>query len=665
MYFKLAINNVRKSFKDYSVYFLTLTLAVCIFYSFNSIESQNALIELRSSNSQSISNLVKIISVISVFVSIILGSLILYASNFLIKKRKKELGIYMILGMGKRKISKILLTETLIVGILSLASGLVLGFGVSQGLSMFTLKLFDLSSNDYQFSISVFAIFKTIIYFAVMFLLVMFFNVGIVSKYKVIELLTANKKNEEIRIKNPIVYFLIFIISIAMLAVSYKWVIETGLIISDNRFSYSIVMGIFGTLLFFFSLSGFFIYVLEKNKNIYLRGLNIFVIKQMNNKIKTNFLSMSLICLMLFLTIGILSTGISLKSNMDKSVEMRTPFDASVHVLNKDISYNIEELLNRYNFNITRDEEYISYDIYETDLIIKDFLGNQENIFNNTKIDFIKKSDYNKIMRFKKEEVVEIKSDEILILSSNNQLIRAIEQRINENNQVVFNEKVYTVKNDEVISKNLENDIIFTNFLTVVIEDSFLDNHKITKSVLNVNYLSENREELNKKYNELQRNVFENTDKEKDFLNIVGITKDGAYQNSKGLTTIILFVGMYIGIIFLITSMAVLAIQQLSEASDSIDRYTALRKIGASEKMIEKTIFIQTFIYFTLPIVLAFSHSIVGIKVVDSFLSAFQESDIQFSALSTAAIFLVVYGGYFYLTFTGYKNVVQNRDFSG
>ncbi|MBP2028643.1 ABC-type antimicrobial peptide transport system permease subunit [Acetoanaerobium pronyense] len=509
MYFKLAIKNVRKSFKDYSVYFLTLTLAVCIFYSFNSIESQNALIELKSSNSQSISNLVKIISVISVFVSIILGSLILYASNFLIKKRKKELGIYMILGMGKRKISKILLTETLIVGILSLASGLVLGFGVSQGLSMFTLKLFDLSSNDYQFSISVFAIFKTIVYFAVMFLLVMFFNVGIVSKYKV------------------------------------------------------------------------------------------------------------------------------------------------------------EELLNRYNFNITRDEEYISYDIYETDLIIKDFLENQENIFNNRKIDFIKKSDYNKIMRFKKEEVVEMKSDEILILSSNNQLIRAIEQRINENNQVVFKEKSYTVKNDEVISKNLENDFIFTNFLTVVIEDSFLDNHKITKSVLNVNYLSENREELNKKYNELQRNVFENTDKEKDFLNIVGITKDGEYQNSKGLTTIILFVGMYIGIIFLITSMAVLAIQQLSEASDSIDRYTALRKIGASEKMIEKTIFIQTFIYFTLPIVLAFSHSIVGIKVVDSFLSAFQESDIQFSALSTAAIFLVVYGGYFYLTFTGYKNVVQNRDFSG
>ncbi|MGL5316580.1 MAG: FtsX-like permease family protein [Peptostreptococcaceae bacterium] len=148
MYSKIAVGNVKKSFKDYSIYFLTITLAVCIFYSFNSIESQKALIEMKSSSGEYLETLLSMISGISVFVSLILGSLILYANNFLIKKRKKELGIYMTLGMSKNKISRILVIETLIVGICSLVGGLLLGFVASQGLSVFTSKLFDIGMSE-------------------------------------------------------------------------------------------------------------------------------------------------------------------------------------------------------------------------------------------------------------------------------------------------------------------------------------------------------------------------------------------------------------------------------------------------------------------------------------------------------------------------------------
>ncbi|WP_163277545.1 FtsX-like permease family protein, partial [Clostridium sporogenes] len=184
MYSKIALKNIKKSYKDYTIYFLTLILAVCIFYSFNSIESQKVLIEI-----EFMSEIMKTISGVSVLVSIILGGLIVYANNFLIKRRKKELGIYMILGMGKRKISRILVTETFIVGVISLVGGLILGIGVSQGLSTFTLKLFDVGMDEYKFIVSTSAICKTILYFGTMFLLVMIFNVFVISKYKAIDLL--------------------------------------------------------------------------------------------------------------------------------------------------------------------------------------------------------------------------------------------------------------------------------------------------------------------------------------------------------------------------------------------------------------------------------------------------------------------------------------------
>ncbi len=223
MYFKLAFGNIKKSYKDYTIYFLTLILAVCIFYSFNSIDSQKALFDIKSSNANYIEKLTVTMSYFSMFVSVILGSLILYANNFLIKKRKKELGIYMTLGMGKRKISKILVTETSMVGAISLVAGLILGIAASQVLSTLILKLFDVSMNEYRFTVSINAIGKTILYFGIMFLLVMIFNVFVVSKYKIIDLLAADRKNEKMKFKNPYIYLVAFVLSIVSLIAVYKF----------------------------------------------------------------------------------------------------------------------------------------------------------------------------------------------------------------------------------------------------------------------------------------------------------------------------------------------------------------------------------------------------------------------------------------------------------
>ncbi|MGH4121912.1 MAG: FtsX-like permease family protein [Clostridium sp.] len=646
MYSKIAVGNVKKSFKDYAIYFLTLTLAVCIFYSFNSIGSQKALIQMKS-----VSKLMKIMSYVSVFISIILGSLILYANNFLIKKRKKELGIYMTLGMGKRKISIILVMETFLVGVISLISGLILGIGASQGLATFALKLFNVSINEYKFTVSTGAIGKTVLYFGIMFLLVMIFNVFVISKYKIIDLLTAGKRNQDIKFKNSIIYLIAFILCVISLGFAYKSILEVGLNVLDPMVLVSIALGILGTVLFFFSLSGLILYVVKKNKKVYFKGLNIFVVKQINSKVNTNFISMSLICLMLFFTIVSLSMGIGFKTVMDAGIENATPFDASISVTKVDGGYNIEDVLKKINFKISKNEKSVVHNEYLIGMNASDFLTTGD--FKEEKVVFVKISDYNKILKLKNEKEVNLNKDEVLILSNTAKFMNPINEEIKKNNRINIKGKEYLIKSPKAIEENLQTAHFTGSFFKIIINDEFLSGYKISNSVLNVNYLDKNREKYNKKYQKREDYGKGGT--------IIGTSKDGAYSEKMVTTNVLIFTIIYLGIVFLITSMAVLALQQLSEASDSVERYKALRRLGANEKMIDKTIFVQTLIYFSLPVSLALIHSVVGIKVTSDLINSLQKTNINSSALVAALIFIVIYSGYFYTTYVGYKNIVKSN----
>ncbi|MED1903062.1 FtsX-like permease family protein [Bacillus thuringiensis] len=661
MYSKIAIGNIKKSFKDYAIYFLTLTLAVCIFYSFNSIESQKALVEINAADRKYVPTVMNAISDVSVFVSVILGGLILYANNFLIKKRKKELGIYMTLGMGRRNISRILVTETFLVGVISLVSGLIIGIGVSQELSTFALKLFELPINKYKFIISTGAIGKSIVYFGIMFLLVMLFNVYVVSKYKIIDLLTAGRKNEDVKFRNPLIYVITFIMCVVSLGYAYVTILKIGLNYNNPMLIVSIILGILGTLLFFFSLSGFILYVVKKNKKIYFKGLNIFIIKQINSKVNTNFISMSVICLMLFLTMVALSTGISFNRMMDARMKEATPFDASIKLENKDESYTIEDVLNKANFKISNNEKYVYYNVYPTEMKVEDLVPEVRKDYKKSGMDFIKVSDYNEILNLKGEKEITLNNNEVLLLSNNKRLLNSINERLKNSNKVNIKEKEYLVKNAKITQESLYTSDEQFDFFTIVINDEFLSDYKIIASILNVNYLDGNREEYNKKYDNVARGFYNKNGPKLNINRIAGKSKDEVRAESKGLKTIILFIGIYIGIVFLITSMAVLALQQLSEASDSIDRYKSLKRIGSNRTMIDKTIFIQTFVYFSLPVILALIHSVVGIYVVNDFINAFQQIDMILPALMTGLVFLVVYVGYFYTTYVGYKNIVKSN----
>ncbi|MGU8452507.1 ABC transporter permease [Clostridium perfringens] len=676
MYFKIALNNVRKSFKDYSIYFLTLTLGVCIFYAFNSVGDQKAFLELGKRQAEYINILQRLISGISVFISCVLGGLILYANNFLVKKRKKELGIYMTLGMGKNKISKILTYETALVGIISLVVGLGVGIIVSQGISAFASKLFEVSLSNYKFLLSTDAILKTVLYFGIIFILVMLFNTFVISKYKLIDMLTAAKKNEDIKIKNPILTAIIFFISLGLLGVAYKLVIKVGLNPTDRMFLVSIVLGILGTLLLFFSLAGFVLYVLQKNKNVYLKGLNIFVLRQMNSKINTNFLSMTVICLMLFLTISTLATGLSFKNALEKGLENTTPFDASAtYYIDEDSKIKTaEESIKELGFKFNPEDKIVSYNEYKLEKTNLESLLNKNAEGKNKKeiveamtykgTNAISISSYNDIRALSGEKSLSLANNEVLISSNLGEVENTLKNILKNNEKIEIDGKEYKIANNaligggKVIKEAFESTGMTNNFFTLIVPDNIVSNLKPIANKININFPKNSNEEerVQKLFNEYRDGVVDSS--KYGFVN--GYTKARIYEDNNGMTNIVLFIGIYLGVIFLISSTAVLALQQLSEASDSIDRYKSLRRIGVSQKMINKSIFTQVSIYFGLPLVVALVHSIVAIKVVNGFLTMFNRPDIGVSSLVTALIMVIVYGGYFYATYTGYKSTVKN-----
>lgn len=668
MYSKIAINNVKKSFKDYSIYFLTIAFAVCIFYSFNSIDAQKAVLDMNKSQAEYMGVVTTLISYLSLFVSFILGALILYANNFLIKKRKKELGIYMTLGMSKRKISKILVSETLIVGILSLCAGLFLGVVISQGLSVFTAKLFEVEMSEFKFVISYQAIGKTILYFAIIFGMLMIFNTTIVSRYKLIDMLNAGRKNEEIKIKNPIISSIIFIISVAILVLAYYLVCKVGLNMQKIEFNASIVLGILGTVGFFFGISGFIISMLQKNKNIYLKKLNIFITRQISSKVNTNFISMAVISLMLFITIVLLSTGLSFKSALEAGIV--APFDVSVKLFTDEGEKytSVEQVLNLAKYDV-KDNNAIFFNAYKIDgpdvnSILKNYsVGEFKKNLDNGKerwgyIEAIKLSDFNKIRQLQGKSTFTMNEDEVMLLSNLKSVKSSVENMINIKGTVDLNGKQYKVANTEYLNDAIWNSGVAVDELILIINDDFDENISLSNAYMDVNYKNSNEEAIQ---NDIE-NTFKNLKNNDELrsLPILSYTKQDLYNVRKGLSTTILYVGLYLGIIFLIASAAVLALQQLSEASDSSDRYKALKKIGATEKMIDKAIFKQTVIYFIMPLGLAIVSSIVGINVVNKFISLYGNTNIVPTALLTLAILVIVYGGYFYITYTGYKSIVKN-----
>ncbi len=668
MYAKLALRNVKKSFRDYAIYFLTLMFGVCIFYVFNSMESQQTMMQLSKVQMYHIQRLIEMMSIFSVFVAVILGALIVYASRFLILRRKKELGIYQVLGMEKGKITRILIYETILVAFLSLACGLALGIFLSQAFAVLTASLFEVKLVGFFFVFSPEATLKAVLYFGIAFVFVMLFNNVIVGRQKLIDLIYADRKNERFRVPRLFMSIVLFILSVVCLTTAYILVIKNGLFIMSPTFLISIILGIVGTFLFFFSLAGFFLKVIKKNKKVYLKGLNMFVLRQLNSKINTTYISMTLVCLMLFVAISALASGLGLSKSLSAETEKFSPFDATYHMFYSEANGTGEDLAPEDYVPVELDliEEFnntsIPIDSYAKDFSeIKIYYSSMQLPFLNAYFgDAISLTDYNKLLKMLNQPTVTLEPNECIANSADSKQLDIINNNFN-NEPVYIGETLMKLKStDDTIVFNSTTKAAYG--LTFVVPDALIKNFEQRAYMVAMNYI-ESTHEYNDLFSQARAQVLDNVMnyRQGNAVNVMSHSSQriNNYEESRSLSASVAYLAVYLGIVFLIISAVVLSITQLSETTDNAARYSLLRKLGTDAKMLSKALFSQIVLYFAVPLLLAIVHAIVGISVASEIILQLGERDIFGDSLFAAVVIMLIYGGYFLATFFLSKRIIK------
>lgn len=333
---KLAWGNVRRAGRDYLVYLLTLTLGVTVFYAFNTISMQ---VDIAGIDEEGLAQVMgSMLGYLTYFLAGVMAFLMVYANNFIMKRRKKEFGLYQVLGMGRGRVATIMALETVIVSVVAFVAGIVLGVGLSQLMTFFTASLFKTQIANFHFFFSVHAFNLTLACMLVMFVLTLLLNLRAVRRTKLIELMGAERRNESIKTRNPWIAIAIFAVGVVLVGVAYYRLLRDGfpLTATDSKlqeamsqFGITTAMVTVGTFALFWGLSGMLIKLLQSLRSVYWRGLNMFTVRQLSAKVNTVCFSMGVIAMILFLAITSVTCGMSIANVMNENLERYNPVDVS------------------------------------------------------------------------------------------------------------------------------------------------------------------------------------------------------------------------------------------------------------------------------------------------------------------------------------------------
>lgn len=654
--FNISLKNIRKSFKNYLIFFITTIFGVAIFYVFNSLSDQAVMLKINESSVSLIDTLGRVMSVISVFVAVVLGFLIVYANTFLIKRRNKEFGIYLILGMGKVKVAAILIIETVVIGIISMAAGLIVGIAASQGMSILIANLFEADLTKFRFVVSKAAIMKTILYFCIMYGVVLILDIIVSGSRRLINLINSGKKGEKEINRNPVLCVIVFIIACILLGTAY-YKVTAGMedIDSIAGVATQIVKGIVGTFLLMFSISGLFLLLVRAKKKFYYKKLNAFTTREISSKINTAVFSAGIISLMMFFSICCLSTVFSVKKSIDNNIKKLIPVDIQYETLHTRDAANdppIDELVDKLVKDKSNLEDMFTVNMYYMDNDNYHYHFNQIN-------EYMHVSDYNKVARRFGNEEIELKDDEYAVIGNMEQ--------INGKNYLKPDGAVITINGKEYKpqSENMYYGFVYIDNYEdcygkyIVPDDVDFSDAEAHMEVLMADLKGDKK-------------TYKDTNKKMYFDDVVyGAREGGYYMNvyckyeiinvSTRLTVVLVFVGIYLGIVFIITGAAILSLKLLSESVRNKEKYTILRKIGVDNRMIRKSVFTQCMIYFGLPLSVAVIHSVFGIQTCTKMMSFYGKSGLLYSILITALIIVLIYGGYALATYLGSIRILSEK----
>ncbi|HIY83118.1 MAG TPA: ABC transporter permease [Candidatus Rubneribacter avistercoris] len=694
---RLALGNVRKSVSDFGVYFLTVMLGVAVFYAFNSMTAQQGVLAFSETQDRMFDLLGMVIGGVSAFVALVLVFLVVYASRFLIRRRKKEFGLYLMLGMRTGDVVRIVAVESLIVGAASLLAGLALGFALSQLLLWVTSALFQAGVAEaagFAFVFSADALAQTAAVFVAIFAVAAVLNARTVARARLIDLLHAARQGEDMKLTSLPLSLALFAVAVALIGASYKLLMDNGLAEPSPEFAAATVLVCVGTALFFYALSGFLLKLVQLVRPLYLRGLNMFTLRQLNAKVNTTFASLSVVCLVLFLAITSVCGGIGIRGALVGAIEASTAYSATVSTsfgtytsetgyvpadlgafgaFAKEQGYDaaaglrasaqtigagdfdaLVEDAAQLDLLVDPDDGLTMADVEEASgLVLADFAGASVNDgYGKYPVHLMRLSQVNAALELAGKPAIELGEGECAVFSDSDITRGFYEQAVRRGASVEVGGRA--LKMASFHGDTLQTTTMPLNTGAIAVpDDAVPEDAAIVQTILNVQCASDEDEAA---FGELAEAVSE-AEEPDTWPVTLSLTRGEVLEQSIGLSTVVAYLAVYLGFVLVVACAAILAIQQLSDASDSAPRYGLLRKLGAANGMISGSIFAQVLVYFLFPLVLAVAHSACALAVVADVVAVFGHLDIGETVLVCAACFLAVYGAYFAVTFLGARRL--------
>lgn len=678
LYIKLAWGNLRRALKDFAVYFVTLMLSVSLFYSFNTLTNQTFFVELSSSTSQLVLRMAVLITGLSIFLMIVIGILIVYANVFFMRRRVREFATYLLLGMKKSSLAFVILIENFIVGICALIVGLLVGVVVSQFSSLAVLKLFNSPVERFHFLLVPQAVIFTACMFGVVFVLSTLCATFVISRTRLSVLFRSSFASDRFKIKNPWITLVLFVVSVLLIAQAYRMFSYEVLTANDGgTFLYCTALVVLGTALFFYSVSTAFTQIARAIKPLYYRGLNLYVVRQFASRINSSWISMTMICATIFIALCTLSIGFTAVASIRTQESLMAPTDFFADFICKDgyepeqtdklVSLMAEEIPS-WNTTVRGTARLTSYTLGEADNVytianlISDCGLSKEQAIDGVPIDvavnpvyFVGCSEYNRFRALAGLQPIELADNEVRFASYPG-LADQTDSLASSGKTITLADKYHNVR---IKPKLKLSDLagLSSNPCSLIVPDSWVHTMKPRQTRLFAQFYASSKE-VNEQFSQ------ELADSNKHAQGILG--QNNAYhlhvmntalryemlEAALAIRVTGTFVAVYTGIILLITSAAILSIQQLSELTYMRESYTKLLQLGATRASCSGTIFTQLGIWFMLPCSLAISHAFCVMKEMDALYTIMgADTEAKQWLFITAGIVLAIYALYLLMTF--------------
>ena len=678
LYIKLAWGNLRRALKDFTVYFVTLMLSVSLFYSFNTLTNQAFFVGLSSSTSHLVLRMAELITGLSIFLMIVIGILIVYANVFFMRRRVREFATYLLLGMKKSSLAFVILIENFIVGICALIVGLLVGVVVSQFSSLAVLKLFNSPVERFHFLLVPQAVIFTACMFGVVFVLSTLCATFVISRTRLSVLFRSSFASDRFKIKNPWITLVLFVVSVLLIAQAYRMFSYEVLTANDGgTFLYCTALVVLGTALFFYSVSTAFTQIARAIKPLYYRGLNLYVVRQFASRINSSWISMTMICATIFIALCTLSIGFTAVASIRTQETLMCPTDFFADFICKDgyepaqtdkLASLMAQEIPSWNTTVRGTAQLTSYTLGEADNVytiaklISDCGLSKEQAIDGVPIDvavnpvyFVGCSEYNRFRALAGLQPIELADNEVRFASYPG-LADQTDSLASSGKTITLADKYHNVR---IKPKLKLSDLagLSSNPCSLIVPDAWVRTMKPRQTRLFAQFYASSKE-VNEQF------LQELADANKHEQGI--LRQNNAYhlhvmntalryeilEAALAIRVMGTFVAVYTGIILLITSAAILSIQQLSELSYMRESYTKLLQLGATRASCSGTIFTQLGIWFMLPCSLAISHAFCVMKEMDALYTIMgADTEAKQWLFITAGIVLAIYALYLLMTF--------------